>query len=72
VKCSLIEEYVKKPSAHGISTFNRSNVNYLKKYLGANRWKFTLYGWEFDQMDKYIHYICTPIACGDYNIVVDK
>jgi hypothetical protein len=26
VKCSLIEEYVKKPSAHGTSTFNGSNV----------------------------------------------
>jgi hypothetical protein len=26
VKCSLIDEYVKKPSAHGMSTFNGSNV----------------------------------------------
>jgi hypothetical protein len=26
VKCSLIDEYVKKPSAHGTSTFNRSSV----------------------------------------------
>jgi hypothetical protein len=26
VRCSLIDEYVKKPSAHGMSTFNRSSV----------------------------------------------
>jgi hypothetical protein len=26
VKCSLIDEYVKKPSAHGTSTFNGSSV----------------------------------------------
>jgi hypothetical protein len=26
VKCSLIDEYVKKPSAHGMSTFNGSSV----------------------------------------------
>jgi hypothetical protein len=26
VKCSLIDEYVKKKSAHGTSTFNGSNV----------------------------------------------
>jgi hypothetical protein len=26
VKCSLIDEYVKKQSAHGTSTFNGSNV----------------------------------------------
>jgi hypothetical protein len=26
VKCSLIDEYVKKPSAHGMNTFNRSSV----------------------------------------------
>jgi hypothetical protein len=26
VKCSLIDEYVKKPSAHGMSTFNRTSV----------------------------------------------
>jgi hypothetical protein len=27
VRCSLIDEYVKKPSAHGMSTFNGSSVN---------------------------------------------
>jgi hypothetical protein len=27
MKFSLIEEYVKKPSAHGMSTFNGSSVN---------------------------------------------
>jgi hypothetical protein len=26
VRCSLIDEYVKKPSAHGMSTFNGRNV----------------------------------------------
>jgi hypothetical protein len=26
VKCSLIDEYVKKASAHGMSTFNGSSV----------------------------------------------
>jgi hypothetical protein len=26
VNCSLIDEYVKKPSAHGMSTFNGSSV----------------------------------------------
>jgi hypothetical protein len=26
VKCSLIDEYVKKPSAHAMSTFNGSSV----------------------------------------------
>jgi hypothetical protein len=26
VKCSLIDEYKKKPSAHGMSTFNESSV----------------------------------------------
>jgi hypothetical protein len=26
VTCSLIDEYVKKPSAHGMSTFNGSSV----------------------------------------------
>jgi hypothetical protein len=26
VRCSLIDEYVKKPSAHGMSTFNGSSV----------------------------------------------
>jgi hypothetical protein len=26
VKCSLIDEYVKKPSTHGTSTFNGSSV----------------------------------------------
>jgi hypothetical protein len=33
VKCSLIDEYVKKPSAHGTSTFNGSNVH-IKLELG--------------------------------------
>jgi hypothetical protein len=35
VKCSLIDEYVKKPSAHGTSTFNGSSVlcgSWLKYY----------------------------------------
>jgi hypothetical protein len=27
VKCFLIDEYVKKPSAHGMSTFNESSVS---------------------------------------------
>jgi hypothetical protein len=26
MKCSLIDEYVKKPSAHGMSTYNGSSV----------------------------------------------
>jgi hypothetical protein len=26
VRCSLIDEYVKKPNAHGMSTFNGSSV----------------------------------------------
>jgi hypothetical protein len=26
VKCSLIDEYMKKPSAHGMNTFNGSSV----------------------------------------------
>jgi hypothetical protein len=30
VKCSLIDEYVKKPSAHGTSTFNRSSVKAIR------------------------------------------
>jgi hypothetical protein len=35
VKCSLIDEYVKKPSAHGMSTFNGSSVprKDLKNYV---------------------------------------
>jgi hypothetical protein len=28
MKCSLIDEYVKKPSAHGMSTYNGSSVSY--------------------------------------------
>jgi hypothetical protein len=31
VRCSLIDEYVKKPSAHGMSTFNGSSVLCQKK-----------------------------------------
>jgi hypothetical protein len=26
MRCSLIDEYVKKPSAHGMSTFNGSSI----------------------------------------------
>jgi hypothetical protein len=31
VRCSLIDEYVKKPSAHGMSTFNGSSVTLSNK-----------------------------------------
>jgi hypothetical protein len=31
VKCSLIDEYVKKASAHDTRTFNGSSVNIQKK-----------------------------------------
>jgi hypothetical protein len=33
VKCSLIDEYVKKPSAHGMSTFNGSSVSVVNKVV---------------------------------------
>jgi hypothetical protein len=43
VKCSLIDEYVKKPSAHGTSTFNGSNV-YCGCYLGRfSRSRYNIY-----------------------------
>jgi hypothetical protein len=32
VNCSLIDEYVKKPSAHGMSTFNGSSVKCFKPF----------------------------------------
>jgi hypothetical protein len=32
VRCSLIDEYVKKPSAHGMSTFNGSSIILFPKY----------------------------------------
>jgi hypothetical protein len=37
VKWSLIDEYVKKPSAHGTSTFNGSSVLYISTLLLSNQ-----------------------------------
>jgi hypothetical protein len=50
VKCSLIDEYVKKPSAHGMSTFNRSSVCIQKNQLMVN----TKSAFEFDNLRKTI------------------
>jgi hypothetical protein len=36
VKCSLIDEYVKKPSAHGMSTFNESSVKRVTSYVATS------------------------------------
>jgi hypothetical protein len=33
MKCSLIDEYVKKPSAHGMSTYNGSSVEHIYFHL---------------------------------------
>ena len=40
MKCSLIDEYVKKPSAHGMNTFNGSSVTdvYICHTNFAKKW----------------------------------
>jgi hypothetical protein len=43
VRCSLINEYVKKPSAHGMSTFNESSVLIKNILMGGGNHKMFIF-----------------------------